>query len=263
MIPRAYITEWQKNAPWQINAQIEQDLIIERALVDLFSNDLIRENLAFRGGTAIHKLFFKPQVRYSEDIDLVQIKAGPIKPVLQEIRKSLTFLGTKREVKQNVHNVTTKYAFETEIEPIIKSKLKLEINVREHFSILGWVKFNHNIEHSYFSGKTEIITYQLEELLGTKLRALYQRKKGRDLFDLYYAFNNADLDPRQIIQCYKEYMKFSNKRVATSKEFILNMDEKMQDATFLGDIVGLLRPEVKFNMDEAYELIKKELLEKI
>ena len=58
-------------------------------------------------------------------------------------------------------------------------------------------------------------------------------------------------------------MKFSNKRVATSKEFILNMDEKMQDATFLGDIVGLLRPEVKFNMDEAYEQIKKELLEKI
>ena len=78
MIPRAYIFEWQRNAPWQSNAQIEQDLVIERAIVELFSDELIRENLAFRGGTALHKIFFKPQVRYSEDIDLVQIKHGDI-----------------------------------------------------------------------------------------------------------------------------------------------------------------------------------------
>jgi len=67
MIPRAHIIEWQKNAPWKTNAQIEQDLVIERALAELFSDDFIRENLAFRGGTALHKMFFKPQVRYSED----------------------------------------------------------------------------------------------------------------------------------------------------------------------------------------------------
>ena len=263
MIPRAYIIEWQKNSPWQSNAQVEQDLVIERALVELFSNDFLRENLAFRGGTALHKIYFKPQVRYSEDIDLVQIKPGPIKPILQEIRKALTFLGTEREVKRNIHNVTAKYTFETEIEPKINTKLKLEINVREHFSELGWEKIKHKIDHSYFSGASEIISYSLEELLGTKLRALYQRKKGRDLFDLYHALNNADLDINKIIQCYKKYMEFSNKRAATSLEFTLNLEDKMQDDDFIGDIVGLLRPDVKFDMYNAYELIKQELIEKI
>jgi len=71
MIPRAFITEWQKNASWQTNAQVEQDLIIERALIEMFSDEMIRSKLAFRGGTALHKIFLKPQVRYSEDIDLV------------------------------------------------------------------------------------------------------------------------------------------------------------------------------------------------
>jgi len=159
MIPRAFIFEWQKSAPWQTNAQIEQDLVIERALIELFSNKIIRENLAFRGGTAIHKLFLKPQARYSEDIDLVQINPNPIKPVMVEIRNSMRFLGTKRDTKQNDRMNTIVYRFDTEIPPVINIRLKLEINCREHFSVLGYKKMNHSISNSWFSGSTELITY--------------------------------------------------------------------------------------------------------
>ncbi len=75
MIPQQYITEWSEIAPWKANEQVEQDLIICRALVELFSDEFIAEKVAFRGGTAIHKLFLEPQPRFSEDIDLVQITA--------------------------------------------------------------------------------------------------------------------------------------------------------------------------------------------
>ncbi len=97
MIPRAYITEWRNVAPWSTNAQVEQDLVISRALVELFASPLIAESLAFRGGTALHKLFLSPQPRYSEDIDLVQIKPGPIRPILKEIGKQMRFLGTEKK----------------------------------------------------------------------------------------------------------------------------------------------------------------------
>ncbi|MCD4698426.1 MAG: nucleotidyl transferase AbiEii/AbiGii toxin family protein [Bacteroidales bacterium] len=263
MIPRAYITEWQKNAPWKNNAQVEQDLVIERALVDLFANDLIRENLAFRGGTALHKMFFKPQIRYSEDIDLVQIKATEIGDLLSTIRKILSYIDKKPRYKSNNKNNTFVFRFESEIEPIHPLRLKVEINCREHFTILGWKEIKHVINNSWFSGESNIISYELEELLGTKMRALYQRSKGRDLFDLYYALNNADLNISKIIQCYKRYMEFSDKKPATSKEIIANLEDKMNDENFKGDIVGLLRPEVKFDMHKAYELVKKELLNRI
>jgi len=72
MIPKIYITQWKKNAPWNNDYQVEQDLVIERALVEIFSDSELKEQLAFRGGTALHKLFLKPQARYSEDIDLNQ-----------------------------------------------------------------------------------------------------------------------------------------------------------------------------------------------
>ena len=86
MIPRTFITEWRNYAPWKLNSQVEQDLVIERAIIEIFSDELLSENLAFRGGTALHKLYLKPQIRYSEDIDLVQIKSGPIKEIMNRIR---------------------------------------------------------------------------------------------------------------------------------------------------------------------------------
>jgi predicted nucleotidyltransferase component of viral defense system len=42
------------------------------------------------------------------------------------------------------------------------------------------------VKNQWFNGSCKIATYQLYELVGTKLRALYQRKKGHDLFDLPY-----------------------------------------------------------------------------
>ena len=117
MIPRAYITEWQKNAPWQSNAQIEQDLVIERALSELFSIDFLRENLAFRGGTVLHKMFLKPQARYSEDIDLVQINATNIGELLSVIRKTLKFIDSKPRYKTTKHNNTLIFRFKSEVEP--------------------------------------------------------------------------------------------------------------------------------------------------
>ncbi len=78
MIPVDYITEWRNFVKWNSNEQVEQDLIISRAIVDIFNDGFLKEKLAFRGGTAIHKLFISPQLRYSEDIDLVQKESGPI-----------------------------------------------------------------------------------------------------------------------------------------------------------------------------------------
>jgi predicted nucleotidyltransferase component of viral defense system len=89
MIPQAYITAWRQKAPWQENFQVEQDLVIERALMAIYNDEYLRSRLAFRGGTALHKLYLSPAARYSEDIDLVQITAEPFGPVL--VRPSLKY----------------------------------------------------------------------------------------------------------------------------------------------------------------------------
>lgn len=263
MIPRPNIAKWQQHAPWKEFAQVEQDLIISRTLVEIFSDEFLRENLAFRGGTALHKIYLSPAARYSEDIDLVQVKPGPVKPILQRIDEVLTFFDEKRTTQVRGHGAKVLYRFTSEYEEI-RMRLKLEINCKEHFNVLDWVDFPFDFESEWFSGKAEIKTYNINELLGTKLRALYQRSKGRDLFDLDYSRHNIDLDLEQIINCFREYISFATgKRPPSKKEFLLNVIEKENSPEFIGDIEGLLRPEITYNQGEAFNWLKTELIAKI
>lgn len=263
MIPQRYIEEWKERAPWPTYAQIEQDLVIARALVEIFSDDFLKKSLAFRGGTALHKLYLPPQIRYSEDIDLVQINSEPINPILKRIREKLSFLGTKRTVKQHIHNNTIVYRFDTETQPIISMRLKIEINTREHFNVLGLKEIPYKVENGWFSRECNLTGYELEELLGTKMRALYQRRKGRDLFDLYWALTNQDVDVNKLIQCYRCYMEYSVDKPPTKKQFLVNMEEKMSDKEFLDDIYIILKQGVEYDNKKAWERVKTGLIEKI
>jgi len=263
MIPQRYIEEWRAIAPWALDAQVEQDLVIARAIIEMYSDDLMKKSLAFRGGTALHKLYLTPQVRYSEDIDLVQINSEPINPILKRMREKLDFLGTKRTVKQHIHNNTVIYRFDSEMQPITSMRLKIEINTREHLNILGLKEIPYKVNNSWFSGNCRITGYEIEELLGTKLKALYQRKKGRDLFDLYSALTRIDVDIEKIIHCYKVHMKNAVEKPPTQKQFIANMNEKILDTEFLEDIRLVLMQGVKYDNEVAWELVQKELVAKI
>lgn len=263
MIPQAYITEWANQVPWQTNEQVEQDLVICRALVEIFSDEWLAESLAFRGGTALHKLYLQPQPRYSEDIDLVQIRPEPIKETIQRLQERLSFLGTG-SVDQKQRNNTLKFKFESEFPPVQTLRLKIETNCREHFTILGYKQFPFEVKSSWFNGSCNLTTYRLEELLGTKLRALYQRRKGRDLYDMHKALVDVpDMNKEAILKCYHEYMQFSVEHPPTQKMYLLNMEAKMQDDEFTGDITGLIRPTENYDQKAAYEMVRTELLEKI
>lgn len=259
MIPIPFITEWKTSAPWKYESMVEQDLIISRALVNLFAHPALSAQLAFRGGTALHKIRLSPPARYSEDIDLVQMVPGPIGPIFDAVREVLMpFLG-KPQRKQGPGVVNLIFRMQTESLPVTPLRLKVEINSREHFSVLGMEKYPFNVKSRWFNGHCEIPIFRLEELLGTKLRALYQRRKGRDLFDLWLGLTQGQAEPMRIIQCFHRYMSASRLRV-TTREYLLNMESKMLTPEFLQDTDELLRDGIAYSHREAYELLKQDVL---
>ena len=263
MIDRASIMAWNEHVPWTDPAMVEQDLIISRALVDIFSDDFLKNELAFRGGTALHKLYLQPQPRYSEDIDLVQINPGPIKPILFRLGEILGWM-PDRVTKPKRYNNTVLFRMESEIPPVQPIRLKVEINCFEHFNVMGLCQIPFGVDSRWFTGKCEITTYAFEELLGTKLRALYQRKKGRDLFDLQMALDKRSVDVEKVIECYARYMEFVVDKPPSYKQFMQNMELKMQDSEFLNDTDLLLRPDSeKFEPDRAFKLVKENFIDKM
>ncbi|QVL33826.1 nucleotidyl transferase AbiEii/AbiGii toxin family protein [Telmatocola sphagniphila] len=248
MIPLAHLQEWTANAPWPDLRQVEQDLIICRALCDLFNSEKLQGKIAFRGGTAINKLLFSEPLRYSEDIDLVQMRAEPIGPTVDAIREALSWLGNCKR-NQALHSMHLVFQFTPEIGDGKPLKLKIEINTREQQNLHGLQSYPFEVSSDWHKARTEIISFEPEELFGTKLRALLQRNKNRDLFDLNEGLSQLELDSDRLIGCFNHYLALEEKPISRA-----NAEERMLrklNQSLIEDIAPLLPTGVSYSETDA------------
>lgn len=251
MIPETNITAWSITAPWAEPRQIEQDLIISRALVEIFNHDLLSTELRFRGGTALNKVIFPEPLRYSEDIDLVRTTAGPIGPLLDAMREILEpWLG---QANYAASPVAPKLRFRVpaEDDPDAQLRLKVEINIAEIEAFDPPISIPYTVENPWFTGKTTIASFSPEELLATKLRALLQRDKGRDLFDLDHALDALpELNLDRVIELFVRYLDEQGQAISRA-EAEQRMLAKFARPDLLGDIRALLTPDRADSLDAA------------
>ena len=252
MIPRMNIIAWGNVVPWVDLRQVEQDLIISRALVELFSHPALAGQLRFRGGTALNKLHFPHPLRYSEDIDLVRTGTGPIGPVLDAIRAALEpWLGRASFTRSPT---APKLRFRVDAEDPSAGasiRLKVEINTRETEAFDPPVFIPFAVENPWFSGAADIPTFSPEEILATKLRALLQRNKGRDLFDLYHGLRTFEgLDRERVVKGLAFYLETSGMRISRAQAQ-QRMFAKLANPAFLTDLRPLVSVERAETLDEA------------
>ena len=137
------------------------------------------------------------------------------------------------------------YRMTSEIAPQVNLRLKIEINTREHFNVLGLVRWPFEVPSRWFSGSCELATYKLNELIGTKLRALYQRRKGRDLFDLWYAVTRGNAEPHRIVEIFQKYISASEDD--DTSEIVLLLAESNEKAGQYNKAIELYRKVIKSN----------------
>lgn len=269
MIPEDYITAWNNVVPWASQRQVEQDLMISRALVVLFSDPFLRGELRFRGGTALNKLHFPTPLRYSEDIDLVRTTAGPIRPILDRVHDVLDPWLGKPKFDQSPIAPKLRYAVEAEDRTLpAPIKLKIEINTREREAYDPPIEIPFAVENPWFTGQAGIPTFSREEMLATKLRALLQRNKGRDLFDLDHALTVfEELNAPRIVECFLLYLERSEVTISRA-EAQQRMFQKLVSPAFFTDMRPLLSTDrAKALTDEmlkaAFARVMAELIARI
>jgi len=257
MIPYDIITAWGVSHPWLTREQIEQDLLLSKAICEIYTNELLAGELVFRGGTALHKLILRQPHRYSEDLDFVRSSAGGIGDVMKE----LTELG-----KQSGYTVTTKMSQYPKVYRNCKAqtgydlKIKIEINTYERSPALPLVEVGHTVRSGWFSGEATVRIFQNEEMAATKIRALYQRSKGRDLFDLWLLTNETGIDAGLTCKAFAVYRP----KGFTAKKAIENLNKKLDDTTFRDDIMKTMSAEAgDFCAEEAAKQIIEKYLAKL
>ena len=108
---------------------------------------------------------------------------------------------------------------------------------------------------------TQVNGFDIHEMLGTKMRALFQRRRGRDLFDLYWALTLAKpaVVPARIIESFQYYLKLEGSAAGRS-EFVALLDAHLADRGFCSDMNQLLRVGITYDPQHAGEHVKSKLL---
>jgi len=113
------------------------------------------------------------------------------------------------------------------------------------------------VESSWWSGRADILTFEPEELLATKLRALYQRSKGRDLFDLWLGLTVLGVNPERFVGGLQHYMRGA---AFSFPELRNNLTLKLADASFRRDLDALVAGmPAGYDPDTAGNVVVREL----
>ncbi len=137
----------------------------------------------------------------------------------------------------------------------------VEANVTErkpHFPVVA-IPFSFPFRDK--SVQTQIKGYDIHEMLGTKMRAMFQRRRGRDLFDLYWALtkSTSPIQPAGIIESFQHYMKQEGTKAGRA-EFIGILDAHLRDRGFCSDMEPLLRTGISYDPQVAGLYVKTNLL---
>ena len=188
MIARHDIVSWSEKHPWHEMDQIEQDLLLSQAICEISNDSLLGSEIALRGGTAFHKLFLDKPYRYSEDLDYVRTTEGGIGTIMRRLTDMGKELGYDVRTKMGMY---PKVYWRFVSESGVPGRIKIEINTYEREPVKGFIFVTHRVDSQYYTGEAKVRTFYLEEIIATKIRALYQRSKGRDLYDLWLAISEV------------------------------------------------------------------------
>lgn len=271
MIPATEISAWRALAPWSSDVQVEQDYLLCKAVAAIFEDKFLSSQVAMRGGTVLHKGHLAPAARYSEDIDLVRVGDRPAPHLKKALTRVLRpFLGAPSEsiyttITLAVRNLAMKsqiirstYVYDPWSSEATFSKLKIEVNINETHSLYPLVPITIRVPDGV-QGVREVTvrSYDLDEMLGTKMRALLQREHGRDLFDLWRAWEHCkssalmSIDASRVGEAFRLYMTREGSRFS-SAQYRDELARRMQSRKFLRDLEGYLPIGMDYDPLAAY-----------
>lgn len=207
MISENIITEIAKkeNIGWLV---VEKDYFLTMLLEGL-SRSKLKENLVFKGGTALRKVYFR-HYRYSEDLDFTLRK--PMNET--EIRKSF---GEIFEYLRNEYNAefvirdfySKKWFSDIKIQFVGLREVKNTITIDLMSDELIAEKIeDKEIFNPYYENKFSVPVYSIEEILAEKLRSLVQRTRVRDYYDAWYILTHEKVDSKKLRRIFAGKVKY-------------------------------------------------------
>lgn len=163
------------------------------------------------------------------------------------------------------------HEFSPTVAPPMRAAIKVEINYTESAPFYQIVHLPYAPPLPELNGTQVMLrSYDLDEMLGTKMRALFQREQGRDLFDLWHAWSlseggapSARVQPARVVAAFSDYMRRENTVVARA-EYEAELASKLRLPDFRNDMAAMIHADVKdYDVDKAADLVRAVFLSRL
>ena len=232
----------------------ELDYRLVKSLEAMYRDDFLSKRLCMKDGTAINKLYLGETSRLSVDLDFNHL--GSKEEVLRErrdVRERIVELLKKQDDSYDIHSerryeqTRIKARYKTAAGPM--RSFKIEISHVERFPIVSPVMKQVKTP----DGLADVITYTLEELAATKLRALLERFKGRDIYDLYF-ISQLKPDPTVTRKMFLYYF-YRSCKVFNPKVHYKNLVKRYESGNYIDDVSAFVKPAVTFDLARAAQKV--------
>ena len=232
---------------------IEQDYVLMHILNTILQDEILKENLIFKGGNAISKIYLD-NTRFSSDLDFTTLEKLDFEEAIREVCYTLSVFDlriAKLKIKYNILFAELRY------KGPLQKREKIEINISwKEKTILKPIK--KEIHHIYPDiSREKVYTLDIQEIISEKMRALYMRKASRDFFDLWLLSKsyiiNFELVARILIQ------KLSVHKLTFEKSILEN---SFNDVNFDKLLKWIPQKYRNFKADEIIKTVK-EILKRI
>lgn len=208
---------------------IEKDYVIGWVLWGISKEKDLSANWAFKGGTSLKKCYIETW-RFSEDLDFTVMPNGPYKPEDVEplIQRVLERVHDESGIDFSIRPLKFKHADKylyTEGSIYYRgprnspspARIKLDISGLEKIACPTVLR---DISHPYSDALPEaskVRCYAFEEVYAEKLRAMGERGRPRDLYDIVLLYRRRDLraEPKVIKSVLDKKCEFKNVQIPT------------------------------------------------
>lgn len=258
MISGEELAHWRSVVPWSGIDQVAQDLVLARLVVEVANDPFLGQAVTFKGGTCLHKVWLDVPWRYSEDLDY-QL-TGPID--LRELFAVYRALGDRVGFSKTSRNINSQFVHvlmtgaDHAGDPL---RVKVDIQRAPRQLPGGAERPDFHVDSPWFQGGGPVPAFPPEEIIASKVIAVYQRKRSRDLFDLWAAIRSGLIEATDVAASYGTYRP-PDPEHWTARQAARSLIERVTDHEYVAELAELARyAPVEYDLAEnisvAVELI--------
>lgn len=237
---------------WSLH-NVEQDMILDRLVVEIANDAYLSEALVLKGGTCLHKLWLAEPWRYSKDLDFERTDDTPMGPVFDGLRAAGQRAGFTAKARTSPGELLSHVVYRGAFADGEPMRISIDVPTSPPATPARSAKRSLTVQDSGYTDAADVPVVTPAEIIASKAAAIFGRMQPRDAFDVWVAHKAQLVTAADAAECFEHYHQPSWTRQRALENFASKIADRWYRDMLLG--FGRQAPQ-RFDIDACSEAVE-------